>query len=124
MERRSGGRLRRLGRHRDRPGPVVRPARSAQAWRPASRLPRGSRKGEGERLFGRCATVQRWLAGGVVCPISTSLSFSRRAWKDGSSAATSRFRRHRSDRKSVVWGKGVSVRVDLGGGRVIKKKKN
>src|SRR3546814_13479474 len=27
------------------------------------------------------------------------------------------------DRKSVVWGKGVSVRVDLGGRRLIKKKK-
>src|SRR3546814_14455659 len=27
------------------------------------------------------------------------------------------------DRKSVVSGKGVSVRVDLGGGRIIKKKK-
>src|SRR3546814_14941277 len=29
----------------------------------------------------------------------------------------------RSDRKRVVEGKGVSVRVDLGGGRIIKKKK-
>src|SRR3546814_15790681 len=28
-----------------------------------------------------------------------------------------------ADRKSVVWGKGVSVRVDPGVGRVIKKKK-
>src|SRR3546814_13663371 len=28
------------------------------------------------------------------------------------------------DRKSVVWGKSVSVRVDLGGRRIIKKKKN
>src|SRR3546814_13173698 len=27
------------------------------------------------------------------------------------------------DRKSVVWGKSVSVRVDLGGGRNLKKKK-
>src|SRR3546814_17432656 len=27
-------------------------------------------------------------------------------------------------RKSVVWGRGVSVRVGLGGGRLIKKKKN
>src|SRR3546814_13978290 len=27
------------------------------------------------------------------------------------------------DRKSVVWGKSVSVRVDLGGGRLMKKKK-
>src|SRR3546814_17500573 len=29
-----------------------------------------------------------------------------------------------SDRTSVVWGKSVSVRVDLGGRRIIKKKKN
>src|SRR3546814_14671054 len=28
------------------------------------------------------------------------------------------------DRKSVVWGKSVSVRVDLGGRRIIKKKNN
>src|SRR3546814_19699897 len=28
------------------------------------------------------------------------------------------------DRKSVVWGKSVSVRVDLGGRRIIKKKMN
>src|SRR3546814_19981948 len=28
----------------------------------------------------------------------------------------------RGDRKSVVWGKSVSVRVDLGGRRIIKKK--
>src|SRR3546814_14190053 len=30
----------------------------------------------------------------------------------------------RLDRKSVVWGKSVSVRVDLGVRRIIKKKKN
>src|SRR3546814_11621565 len=29
-----------------------------------------------------------------------------------------------ADRKSAVWGKSVSVSVDLGGRRVIKKKKN
>src|SRR3546814_18675671 len=29
----------------------------------------------------------------------------------------------RQDRKRVVWGKGVSVRVDLGGRRILKKKK-
>src|SRR3546814_16210088 len=31
---------------------------------------------------------------------------------------------HQLDRKSVVQGKSVSVRVDLGGRRIIKKKKN
>src|SRR3546814_17732778 len=30
----------------------------------------------------------------------------------------------RVDRKSVVWGKSVSVRVDIGGRRIMKKKKN
>src|SRR3546814_12588541 len=30
---------------------------------------------------------------------------------------------HGPERKSVVWGKSVSVRVDLGGRRIIKKKK-
>src|SRR3546814_9418898 len=33
-------------------------------------------------------------------------------------------RRDQEDRKSVVSGKSVSVRVDLGGRRIIKKKKN
>src|SRR3546814_13264827 len=32
--------------------------------------------------------------------------------------------RERIDRKSVVWGKSVSVRVDTGGGGIIKKKKS
>src|SRR3546814_15379871 len=32
--------------------------------------------------------------------------------------------RAKKDRKSVVWGKSVSVRVDLGGSRIIKKKKS
>src|SRR3546814_12770815 len=32
--------------------------------------------------------------------------------------------KERTDRKSVVEGKSVSVRVDLGGRRIIKKKKN
>src|SRR3546814_15016629 len=35
-----------------------------------------------------------------------------------------RGRRGQADRKSVVWGKSVSVRVDLGGRRIIKKKIN
>src|SRR3546814_20233210 len=30
---------------------------------------------------------------------------------------------HRGDRKRVVWGQSVSVRVDLGGRRILKKKK-
>src|SRR3546814_14859100 len=33
------------------------------------------------------------------------------------------FRGSTGDRKSVVWGKSVSVRVDLGGGLIMKKKK-
>src|SRR3546814_14554102 len=34
----------------------------------------------------------------------------------------SKSRRWQGDRKSVVWGKSVSVRVDLGGRRIITKK--
>src|SRR3546814_12676643 len=34
-----------------------------------------------------------------------------------------RLRNRIIDRKSVVWGKSVSVRVDLGGRRILKKKK-
>src|SRR3546814_16922411 len=47
----------------------------------------------------------RWGDGWVAC---------RQA---GASAA------HGADRKRVVWGKSVRVRVDLGGGRINKKKK-
>src|SRR3546814_5543975 len=47
---------------------------------------------------------------------------------DGPGVIASRFAAGRQrdggrDRKSVVWGKSVSVRVDLGGRRIIKKKK-
>src|SRR3546814_15395176 len=38
-------------------------------------------------------------------------------------AAADAARLGRTDRQSVVWGKSVSVRVDLGGRRIIKKKK-
>src|SRR3546814_20224351 len=39
-------------------------------------------------------------------------------------SAISRWRATSQDRKSVVKGKSVSVRVDLGGSRIIKKKRN
>src|SRR3546814_13137997 len=41
----------------------------------------------------------------------------------GEDEAGGGFLKRREDRKSVVEGKGVSVRVDLGGRRIIKKKK-
>src|SRR3546814_11090521 len=50
---------------------------------------------------------------GVYCPLHSAGRFSRKASMP--SAA--------SDRKRVVEGKGVYVRVDLGGRRIIKKKK-
>src|SRR3546814_20737341 len=40
-----------------------------------------------------------------------------------SAGRNGRSRRSAEDRKSVEWGKSVSVRVDLGGRRIIKKKK-
>src|SRR3546814_19944600 len=64
-----------------------------------------------------------------------NVSFSRGAvpWKIirrttmGTSSLPARLSKHmttsRRDRKSVVWGKRVSVRVDLGGRGIIKKKK-
>src|SRR3546814_17722808 len=51
-------------------------------------------------------TVEQLLHGGVV-----DLGQRREPWG-----------RELRDRKSVVWGKSVSVRVDLGGRRLIKKK--
>src|SRR3546814_15565329 len=42
----------------------------------------------------------------------------------GTAADGARRRQDRGDRKSVVWGKRVSVRVDLGGSRIIKQQKN
>src|SRR3546814_16939283 len=67
------------------------------------------------------------LGGGqarVVCatsasPISYGTMFCQ--WNDGRSAPEQRCRA--GDRKSVVWGQSVSVRVYLGGRRIIKKKK-
>src|SRR3546814_14859313 len=53
-----------------------------------------------------CARVRAHAAGGGLTPCPRT------------SGASSR------DRKSVVLGKSVSVRVDLGGGRLIKKKKS
>src|SRR3546814_11169929 len=51
-------------------------------------------------------------------PISSQRKFtvSRRNWRDAS-----RRQDPQPDRKSAVWGKGVSVRVDLGGRRVIQQ---
>src|SRR3546814_10980571 len=62
---------------------------------PSSRAPRSARESSVANCGSRC---------------------SKRVPKRRRSAAA-------SDRKSVVWGKSVSVRVDLGGRRIIKKKK-
>src|SRR3546814_18566018 len=52
-----------------------------------------------------------------------SLDTGRLSQSVGSKLPTKMNRQSR-DRKSVVSGKSVSVRVDLGGGRIIQKKKN
>src|SRR3546814_15069887 len=43
---------------------------------------------------------------------------------DGTMSKRARYIRFKTDRKSVVEGKSVSVRVDLGGRRIIKTKKH
>src|SRR3546814_15178996 len=53
--------------------------------------------------------------------LSTFRSAGATRWMSGISAFTALTISR--DRKRVVWGEGVSVRVDLGGSRIIKKKK-
>src|SRR3546814_18667511 len=61
----------------------------------------------------------------TAIPHETALSFAWALARSGSiMARPSPSRQIRVDRKSVVEGKRVSVRVDLGGRRIIKKKKN
>src|SRR3546814_19360312 len=56
----------------------------------------------------------------LACSIRRRNDFRRRSGAFHPQAASSPFA---ADRKSVVEGKSVSVRVDLGGRRIIKKKK-
>src|SRR3546814_14850005 len=75
------------------------------ALRPVVPAPgRGSRRGRGGRAQGGPAAGRRRLAA------AEDAGLLRRAPR-------------RADRKSVVWGKSVSVRVDLGGSGIMKKKR-
>src|SRR3546814_20730385 len=56
------------------------------------------------------SALARWLTAASIFAFTRAISLSRMAI--------------RADRKSDGEGKRVSVRVDLGGGRIIKKKKN
>src|SRR3546814_17974179 len=77
---------------------------------------------------GRLQPVVLVEVGGLSGPLTSSAS-TRRAISSshgsaaGRSMSTARKSRKQKDRKSVVWGKSVSGRVDLGGRRIIKKKK-
>src|SRR3546814_11741167 len=55
----------------------------------------------------------------VIAPAG---SLARRSSAASQRACTCSGSNRARDRKSVVWGKSVSVRVDLGGRRIIKKK--
>src|SRR3546814_14848048 len=70
--------------------------------------------------------VWRTAARAPASPRSISASSRLSSWRQSSmrwrGAASLRIRS--SDRKSVVQGKSVSVRVDVGGRRIIKKKSN
>src|SRR3546814_20676349 len=61
------------------------------------------------------------LGPGAIIGIGTSTMFSNNSKKFTRGADSFKIA---EDRKSVVKGKSVSVRVDLGGRRIIKKKKN
>src|SRR3546814_20792826 len=87
--------------------------------RSAPRLLRHRRQ-QSKRSFPRCdAPAQR--SRDRTLPLRTEAA--TRLPHQGPIVASDRFLRKCRDRKSVVSGKSVSVRVDLGGLRVIKKKK-
>src|SRR3546814_20040145 len=72
-------------------------------------------------LFQRClvmpATLRTWTAmRQIMLPMLSGMALSS-SRRDGHAAHS-----NRRDRQSVVYGKSVSVRVDLGGRRFIKKK--
>src|SRR3546814_20283164 len=77
---------------------------------PARRYPCDCRQFHARRATGFCAG---WQTGGGARSSAPPQAWPCRA--DGVMG--------RGDRKSVVWGKGVSVRVELGGRGIIKKKK-
>src|SRR3546814_14215454 len=70
-----------------------------------------------EDSTGWSGTVLSASAAVEFVPVSRSAVSGSAAWLVSGGAT-------RRDRKSVVEGKGVSVRVDLGGSRIIKKKQN
>src|SRR3546814_16405593 len=91
----------------------------------------GGRRGAIDRLHASAGRRHRWLCarnGGDAATLVHSCA----AWLVGGRGGDADLRgadrmaravRRRRDRKSVVSGKNVSVRVDLGGRRLIKKKK-
>src|SRR3546814_16213953 len=79
----------------------------------SSDLSRAPAPGRGQRR--PSPPDRRWPSTG------TARTAGRGGRRRGSRGSRARARR---DRKSVVEGKSVSVRVDLGGRRIIKKKKN
>src|SRR3546814_12894468 len=80
---------------------------------------------DGESQARRGEVGELWARGPMVAkgywrnPEATAATF-----VDGWVRTGDLARMDEEDRKSVVWGKSVSVRVDFGGRRIIKKKKN
>src|SRR3546814_17233660 len=64
----------------------------------------------------------RWIMRHTLVAAFATLTDANRTRGDLMSRGIAREQIHAIDRKSVVWGKSVSVRVDLGGRRHIKKK--
>src|SRR3546814_19899618 len=65
-----------------------------------------------------------YLRGRQFAPAEGDFEAACALWRALHSDPGDKFDRIAEDRKSVVWGKSVSVRVDLGGRRISKKKKN
>src|SRR3546814_20590579 len=113
MSRRSAGAARRGG---------------GRAWRRGRSRRRRSRRGRAvhrarhNRAAPRCRSRSHRAVSGygraAACPASVGHS------RDRAGRAARSARRGYIDRKRVVEGKSVSVRVDLGGVRIIKKKNN
>src|SRR3546814_20088700 len=94
----------------------------------AARCDGGGRSGDAGRLCRRRRTrprrPRRALAGGAArgAPRGQRRARARLSGRAGTGGGMGRECRGARDRKSAVEGKSVSVRVDLGGRRIIKKK--
>src|SRR3546814_18048514 len=99
------------------------PSRATTRWAASNTASRSIVLGRAISLPGVCFRPDGYKLGppgckGLGCPLAAEVLFRHRI-----SARRAARARRQQDRKGVLWGKGVSVRVDLGGRRIIKKKR-